>query len=231
MSYILDALKKADRERTLGDVPDLETAHWGERHGQRSFRWIWIVAILLLVNGALLVFLLGREDTPSGSPAAVATAPAREAPEYKPPRADTPAVQPSERIKQPREPVYVPPPPARRQLPAVQYMPAPAAEMPPAYTAPPVYTTAPAYSEPPPPVASSSGVPYWDDLSLEFRSGLTLPHIDVHVYDDDPARRFILVDLQKYREGEMLDSGAVVEMINESTIQLNFRGTSFLVEP
>ena len=103
--------------------------------------------------------------------------------------------------------------------------------MPPAYTAPPVYTTAPAYSEPPPPVASSSGVPHWDDLSLEFRSGLALPHIDVHVYDDDPARRFILVDLQKYREGEILDSGAVVEMINESTIQLNFRGTSFLIEP
>lgn len=231
MSYILEALKKADRERTLGDVPDLETAHWGERHGKRSFRWVWIVVLLLLVNGALLAFLLGRDDSSVESPGKVATAPAKEPPVYTAPRADTSAVQPSERIKQPREPVYVPPPPVKRQLPAVQYMPAPVAETPPAYTEPPAYTAEPVYSESPSPASTSPGVPYWDDLSLEFRSGLTLPHIDVHVYDDDPARRFILVDLQKYREGEMLESGAVIEGINESTIQLNYRGTSFLVEP
>ena len=231
MSYILEALKKADRERTLGEVPDLEATHWGERHGQRSFRWVWIVAILLLVNGALLAYLLGRDDAPAGSPADVATTPAKEDPAYKAPRTATSALQPSERIKQPREPVYVPPPPVKRQLPAVQYMPAPVAETPPAYAEPPVYAAEPAYSESPVPVVTSSGVPYWDDLSLEFRSGLALPHIDVHVYDADPARRFILVDLQKYREGEMLDSGALLEIINESTIQLNFRGTSFLIEP
>lgn len=230
MSYILEALKKADRERSLGDVPDLETAHWGERHGQRSFRWVWIVVLLLLVNGALLAFLLGREDTPAGPVAEMAPAPAEESAVYKAPRADASALQPSERIKKPREPVYVPPPPAKRQLPAVQYMPAPVAETPPVYTQPPVYTAEPAY-ESPAPAVTSSGVPYWDDLSLEFRSGLSLPHIDVHVYDDDPSRRFILVDLQKYREGEILESGAVIEVINESTLQLNYRGTSFLVEP
>jgi general secretion pathway protein B len=230
MSYILDALKKADRERTLGDVPDLETAHWGERHGRRSFRWVWIVMLLLLVNGALLAYLLGRDDTAAESPARVATAPAAEPPVFKAPRADSTALQPSERIKQPREPVYVPPPPVKRQLPAVQYMPAPVPDMAPVYTEPPAYTSAPAYTQSPPPAVTSSGVPYWDDLSLEFRSGLVLPHIDVHVYDDDPARRFILVDLQKYREGEMLDNGAVIESINESTIQLNYHGTSFLME-
>ena len=73
-------------------------------------------------------------------------------------------------------------------------------------------------------------MPYWDDLPLEFRSGFVLPHIDVHVYDDDPARRFILVDLQKYREDETLESGAVVEAINEDSIQLNYQGTRFLME-
>ena len=44
MSYILDALKKADQERTLGEVPDLETPHWGERRPRPSYRWLWIVA-------------------------------------------------------------------------------------------------------------------------------------------------------------------------------------------
>ncbi|MGB5718287.1 MAG: general secretion pathway protein GspB, partial [Gammaproteobacteria bacterium] len=95
----------------------------------------------------------------------------------------------------------------------------------PAYTRQPVARAVPATAP-----AASSGVPYWDDLPLEFRSGLTLPHIDVHVYDDDPARRFILVDLQKYREDETLESGAVVEAINEDNIQFYYQGTRFLME-
>ena len=63
MSYILDALKKADQERSLGEVPDLEAAHWGERRRKRAYRWVWVVAALLLVNGILLYLLLGRNDS------------------------------------------------------------------------------------------------------------------------------------------------------------------------
>ena len=91
--------------------------------------------------------------------------------------------------------------------------------------APPVYAPPP---EPQP--AAVSDVPEWNELSLEFRSGLTLPRIDVHVYSDDPGRRFILVDLQKYREGETLGNGAVLEEILPDGIQLYYRGTRFRVE-
>jgi hypothetical protein len=62
MSYILEALKKADRERTLGEVPDLESAHWGVRRPQRSWRWLWIVVVLLLFNAVLLGYLLSRDE-------------------------------------------------------------------------------------------------------------------------------------------------------------------------
>ena len=60
MSYILEALKKADRERNLGDVPDLETAHWGVRKPSRASHWPWVVVVLLIFNAGLLVYLLGR---------------------------------------------------------------------------------------------------------------------------------------------------------------------------
>jgi general secretion pathway protein B len=209
MSYILEALKKADHERTLGDVPDLETAHWGERHRRRNYRWAWGLVALLIVNGALLAVLLGRNDD------------AVVAPQASGPGA---ALQPSRQITRPREPVYVPPV-VQRPAPVVQQAPAPVVKTAPAYVRQPVARAAPAAAP-----AVSSGVPYWDDLPLEFRSGLVLPHIDVHVYDDDPARRFILVDLQKYREDETLESGAVVEAINEDGIQLNYQGTRFLME-
>ena len=113
------------------------------------------------------------------------------------------------------------PPVVHSPAPVVQQVPAAALTAAPDYDRQPVVSAAP---------AASRGVPYWDDLPLEFRSSLVLPHIDVHVYDDDPARRFILVDLQKYREDEILESGAVVEAINEESIQLNYQGTRFLME-
>ena len=225
MSYILDALKKADQERTLGDVPDLEATHWGERRRKRSYRWVWIVAALLLVNGVLVYLLLGRDDTGTADVARLSGA--RDTVPVTPvPRIETAAVPPSREIAYPREPVYVPPvAPLRRPAPVpsrVQQMPsAPSAvvEVPPFYAPPPA-----------PPPAVVSGVPEWNDLSLEFRSGLTLPRIDVHVYSDDPGRRFILVDLQKYREGEALDNGAVLEEILPGGIQLYYQGTRFLVD-
>ncbi|MGB5179459.1 MAG: general secretion pathway protein GspB [Gammaproteobacteria bacterium] len=215
MSYILEALKKADRERTLGDVPDLETAHWGERRRQRNYRWVWVVVALLVVNGTLLAVLLGRNDDAVQSPAP-GSGIADQLPQRITPQAGSTAVQPSRQITRPREPVYVPP---------VVQRPASAVAAAPAYARQPVAAVAPAGLP-----AASQGVPYWDDLPLEFRSGLTLPHIDVHVYDDDPARRFILVDLQKYREDETLESGAVVEAINADSIQLYYQGTRFLME-
>jgi general secretion pathway protein B len=97
----------------------------------------------------------------------------------------------------------------------------------------PVVPGAPPVVVPPAPQsvqATPSGVPSWDDLSLEFRSGFTLPRIDVHVYAENPARRFILVDLEKYREGDTLASGAVVEKILPEGVQLYYQGTKFIVE-
>jgi general secretion pathway protein B len=215
MSYILDALKKADHDRALGDVPDLETAHWGERRRKRTYRWAWIVVALLVVNGTLLVVLLDRNDDSGVQQQSATTGVADELPVSPVPKTETAAIQPSQKITQPREPVYVPPAAQRPAVAAVTPQPSYYAAQPAATTVTP---------------AAASGVPYWDDLSLEFRSSLVLPHIDVHVYDDDPARRFILVDLQKYREGETLESGAVVEEINETSIQFYYQGTRFLMD-
>jgi general secretion pathway protein B len=83
----------------------------------------------------------------------------------------------------------------------------------------------------PQPAASAdrdSGIPYWDDMSLEFRSELPMPRLDVHVYDSNPQRRFLLVELKKYREGDTLTNGAVVEEILPDGVQLFYRGTRFV---
>jgi general secretion pathway protein B len=71
------------------------------------------------------------------------------------------------------------------------------------------------------------GLPEWGDLPLELRSQFVLPRIDVYVYADEPQRRFVLMDLKKYREGDALASGVVLEKIHPGYIQLNYQGTRF----
>jgi len=60
MSYILDALKKSDRERKQGEVPDLQSDH-GLRSGhgnreKRSSLWIWLSGGVLLTLSALVLY-------------------------------------------------------------------------------------------------------------------------------------------------------------------------------
>ena len=223
MSYILDALRKADRDRNLGEVPGIETAHWGARRHAHLPRWVWIVAGLLLVNGLFLLFLLERDsplrtadieeqqaDVAAESPLAVPVPPepvALARPENLRPRVKPrPVPAPAPAVRQARQPQVTMAEPASQPVPA----------------SPP--------SRPKPVSQDEYDVPEWRDMSLEFRSGLSMPRIDVHVYSEDPDRRFIMADLKKYREGETLANGAVLEKIYPGSIQLNYQGTRFRME-
>ncbi len=216
MSYILEALKKADRERTLGEVPDLESAHWGVRRPGRSWRWLWIVVALLLFNAALLGYLLSRD-------AADVEQVVDTVPVIPPVVVSPPAVQPPVPA-----PVEKPPVTVRPKVAVQPYIaPKPVIEAPPAMAPRVVQAQQPLTG---PASAAGTEAPGWGELSLEFRSQFTLPHIDVHVYAEEPRRRFILVDLKKYREGDTLQSGAVLEEILPNSIQLYYQGTRFRVD-
>ena len=76
MSYILDALKRAERDRHLTHVPTLATIH-ASAHPTRP-RWLWVVGGVLLVNAVVVILLLraapvvGPTSTPSPAPPAAA---------------------------------------------------------------------------------------------------------------------------------------------------------------
>jgi general secretion pathway protein B len=225
MSYILDALKKADQERNLGDLPNLDTPHWNRRRGGRTRHWVWVAIGLLIVNGVFLVFLLDRDDSGDSVPV-----PAESKPDLRSDVADPlPALQ-REMIAKPEQPKQLPlKPMARpeRNVTAKPRQPVPVVvERPPA-SKPAAVTTAPVIQQAEPVRSSQPEIPEWNELSLEFRSGLNPPRLDVHVYDDEPSRRFILVDLRKFVEGDTLDSGAKLEKIQPDSIQLYYQGTRF----
>ena len=76
MSYILDALKRAERDRHLTHVPTLATIH-ASAHPTRP-RWLWVGGGVLLVNAIVVMLLLraapvaGPTSTPSLAPPAAA---------------------------------------------------------------------------------------------------------------------------------------------------------------
>jgi general secretion pathway protein B len=229
MSYILEALRKADQERSAGSVPDLEAVHESSVRTAGSSRWVWILGAVLALNGLLLAVLLLRDGGSEQEAVVEAGQPA-----VKTTVSDEPVPPPPAVISQP---VPRAPPPA---VMAKQPVPAPAPPAPAVSTAPvvrqPVAPT-PAYEPEPEPVrtaaplpdvAPQDGVPYWEDMTLEFRSGLEMPRLDVHVYDSDPQRRFLLIELKKYREGDTLANGAVVEEILPEGVRLSYQGSRFV---
>jgi len=72
MSYILDALKKAERERHLAKIPTLETVHRTSWQPRRS-QWLWIAVAVAFLNVALLAWLFRRAPIPE-KPAETPTA-------------------------------------------------------------------------------------------------------------------------------------------------------------
>lgn len=74
MSYILDALKKSEQERKQGEVPDLTSVHMPQETESRSYTWLYMLVIFLLVT--ILAYVLGQLNSQpavtvsTGSPAA-----------------------------------------------------------------------------------------------------------------------------------------------------------------
>lgn len=223
MSYILDALKKAEQEREIGQVPSIASGHEQAAHSGTN-RWLWVVAGVLVVNVFVLVIALWPQ--PDTKPVVV----------VPPVAAVTPPA--------PRPIVPVPPPVPQRRAPAVPVAP-PVVTARPVETAPGTSTrpmTAlrplPPLSGPPPVTAAAvasipaNNLPVWPQVSGSlFQQINSSLHLDVHVYSDSPGERFVLINMRKYNEGEQLQEGLVVDAITPEDVILSFRGERFRVQP
>jgi general secretion pathway protein B len=115
--------------------------------------------------------------------------------------------------------------PARRG--SVVYAPIPeGADMPNA--GPPAVTTIPPAAAPVQAAPAVEALPGADEVTA--RGGLPELHLDLHVYANAPAQRFIFVNSRKYREGDTLQEGPQVEQITPDGAVLNFRGSRFRLE-
>lgn len=72
---------------------------------------------------------------------------------------------------------------------------------------------------PPKPASARSATPGpespppLDTLSTSARRGLPALNLDVHVYSPDADKRFVVINGRRYREGEPLGEGPVLEAV------------------
>jgi len=199
MSFILDALRKSENERQRNQPPSAVIGQ-GPIVRNASRFWLPLVALLVGINLALLLVMWVMSN---GEPAPPQAAPQTAAP-----------AEPADRTL-PREtrpaPVYTPPPQVGTDALAT---PAPAATS---------SVTAPA------PAADEPNLPTLEELLLA--NAITLPPLkmDIHVYSDTPAERFVFINMNRYNEGQMLGEGPLLVSITPSGIVLRHQGYDFLV--
>jgi general secretion pathway protein B len=248
MSLILEALRKSEAERQIGRAPGLLTPV-ALRPAQRSRARgpLLFAAALLLLAALALAWWLGRSaaeppaavpaeapamapatsaasaasattDVPTRHPTHAATPPTAAPATSAPPRSPLPAAGPGDLPADPdfasteRESLPLPPP--------VSALPAP--PPPPAATAP-LPETAPA------PIEAEGATP-WRTLSEAERAGLPPLRLNMHVFNDEPARRFVIIDGRRLAEGEQIAADVVLTEIRRDGAMLVVRGRRISIE-
>lgn len=213
MSYILEALKKAEAERRLGATP---TLHAGALEGAATPAGaaarrplVAVVAVMALVIAGLAAVVWRQADD---RVAPVAATPVAVAPVAVVPPAPAPVVA----SKAPDPAVVAAPAPK----PAVVATPAPP---------PPV--VAPAVTPEPTPAREpeDGAIQALRDLPEPIRRAIPTYSMDGYMYSPNPADRLVLIDKVLRREGEEVAPGLVLEKLLPKGAVFTFRGYRYRV--
>jgi general secretion pathway protein B len=255
MSFILDALRKSEHDRQRQSGPGLAELPVAVAR-PRTNAWATAAIALLIVNliavGVLLLRRAHHSDPAADATvAATATAPAS-APavaQAAAPAAPSPQASVTRTLPQPTLQERAPPAPGPASRNPLESevsagaqdidagMARQAASVP---AGPPAVSQAPAgrgsveYQA----LAQSAaiaqsasveqaGLPTADEVTA--RDGIPELHLDLHVYSTRATERFIFVNSRKYREGETLQEGPVVEQITPGGAVLSYRGSRFML--
>jgi len=237
MSFILDALKKSENDRQRQSAPALFEVKVASP--RRNFPlWAVGLGVLFGVNVLVLLWFLVRQPSPENSVVSdVAAAPAAS------------SATPPGMVTVPATSTYIPaggtpnvtgagngstdagvvgpstaPPLAEEPVLSGQEP-----SVPPDYDARdyrPAITPAQANAVA---AARREMSPSRDEVVAQ---GTQVPElrIDLHVYDADPAKRFVFVNMRKLREGESLPEGVRLDAITQTGAKFSYHGTQFTLD-
>lgn len=258
MSLILEALRKSEAERRLGQAPDLLAPMPVLRVPATRRRWpAWVAGacILAVAMASAWWWMRATSTTPSapvtrpaaqpapnGTNASVAATPAGDAqlsstsiPASQSPVILLPAANVPVAAAIARKPVAalpmpklagapLPPTPALASATTIAPKPGnePIARLAPAATA---STAAPPALAP----TDEPSLATLADLSPDERNGLPALKVSMHVYADEPAQRFMIVDGQRVGEGARMAAGVILVHIRRDGAEIDVHGRRLLL--
>lgn len=223
MSYILDALRRADAERGRAGVPGLHTqsvipASGDESPGAAVKPFVWMgLGAAVVAAGALAWSLSGRDDAPAVAPAPATAPAAPAAPQQTPPAAAVPP------------PVAVVP-----ELPAPAKEPAPRPAAKPSSATPRAARAAGDDVDRAPkvlgvarpsarPAAPPERIYALHELPDAVRRAMPTLTIGGSIYSRTPASRFLIVNGQIFHEGDQMTPEMTLEEIKLKAAVVRFR--------
>ncbi|MEO5627113.1 MAG: general secretion pathway protein GspB [Dokdonella sp.] len=283
MSLILEALKKSEQQRRLGEAPTLGSPALGSRRRRSALPLI--VALIALALGAGWWMLRPTSKAPlaqtdksaSPTPSLAASKPATAA--AQPPRNDARTLNPM-LVKENANPPANPSAPTQvaaikpdraadranaatnRMMMPLGDRPGSVAQLPPALpmVAGPMATPAPAKPTPAPTVAPIAATPkpelptaaatpapanataatpppkreraepalpsVWE-LPYAMRKDLPELALTMHVYSDDPHKRFVVIKGDRHVEGDDVGGGLILAEIRPDCLVLELKGKRF----
>lgn len=236
MSYILEALKKAQAERQLGNAPTIHApppmyaAPDRARDGNRRHLMIGL-GLGVLVAAAALLWVRHTGEQPVRLAAAPVSAPAP---------APVPAPAPTAAAAPPAAPAPAPAPaPAQREAAPVAAKPAPAPARAAEPAPPPVRVAEAPLSETPAalaPAPVTAAQPAGEEslrtlqqLPESLRREIPQVSFGGYIYSPTPGESLLLVDKTLRREGEEVAPGLVLERLMPKAAVMNYRGTRYRV--
>ncbi|MEV4778438.1 general secretion pathway protein GspB [Burkholderia sp. LMU1-1-1.1] len=239
MSYILEALKKAQAERQLGNAPTLhaptlQSVDRSSAGGRLKKPLLLLIVAMGVAIAALLVMVLKPAAAPADAQAAqeVVRAPAPAAP----PALAAPVV--AAQVSAPAQvaadsaaplpaPVAALPPPVATLAPAPRKHADPQTAQ--AAPAPAVNPIAAATAPAKPAVAFEEPVQNLRDLPEPIQRSIPQVAVGGYIYSKNPSDRLLLIDKVLRREGEEVAPGLKLEKLNPKEAVFNFKGYRYRV--
>jgi general secretion pathway protein B len=225
MSYILDALRKADQQRRRGAAPTLLTLQPSAVVRKRPAYLKYGLLAVVLIGAGVVIGWLRPWQAQQVVPASVAVKPIESKPiEPKPIEArpleskpGQPAPAASESPAQPTAELPAPAKPQADGLPSAATAPVPGRA-----AAPPERRVDIAAAD-----AAGETVIAIEKLPLSIREGLPKMTVSVHAYSDTPEKRLVGIGSRILREGDYVVPGLQLEEITPDGMILSYRGYRF----
>jgi len=199
MSYILDAMRKSERDRTFGQIANMPPAG-SDWRGRIVYSGLVLVIVALLAAGIWFMFNKPPlQPLPDTATVKAEPIPATESVEEK-----APAKQP--------------------ETPTITVTPGPSTDDK-LWTTPTDISPSPRVTIAEP--DDWRELPNTAQVAAQLPEGLVLLHIGIHVYDANVSKRMVVIDGWRYRQGDSLPEGAELVEITPDGMVLRYRGTWF----